>query len=65
MNKRQARKILNPNGFHWVWYKNRVGMWSLAPKNAPLYFKACRVLSIKPYYDSEWLKLIGQFRKED
>lgn len=65
MNRRIAKKILNPDGFHWSWYKNRVGMRSLAPVNAPLYFKACRTLGRKPYYDSAWLKLIGQFRNRE
>lgn len=65
MNRRIAKKILNRDGFHWSWYRNDSGLWSLAPINARLYFKACKKLKItQPYYDAEWLKLIDGFRKK-
>lgn len=63
MKKRIARKILNTDGFHWKWYwRNR--LWSLAPIHSALYYKACRTLHEKPYYDKEWLSKIQKWRKE-
>ena len=64
MNRRIAKKILNFNSFHWSWYRNDSELWSLAPINARLYFKACKKLKKKPYYDAEWLNLIAGFRKK-
>ncbi|MGN0929937.1 MAG: hypothetical protein ACI4N3_04830 [Alphaproteobacteria bacterium] len=64
MNRRTAKKILNRDGFHWSWYRNDCGLWSLTPLNAKLYFKACKKLKRNPYYDAEWLKLIEGFRKK-
>lgn len=63
MKKRIARKILNTDGFHWKWYwRNR--LWSLAPIHSALYYKACKTLHEKPYYDKEWLSKIQKWRKE-
>lgn len=64
MKKRIAWKILNPDGFHWDWYKNRGGMWSLAPIHPALYYKVCKTVHLKPYYDKEWLSKIQKWRKE-
>ena len=63
MNKRIARKILNPNSFHWQWYE-RNGLRSIAPIHPYLYYKACRTLHRKPYYDTEWLKNIQKWRNK-
>ncbi len=64
MKKRIAMKILNPESFHWQWYYRSGILWSLAPIHTKLYFKACRRLHQKPYYDREWLKNIQKWRKE-
>lgn len=64
MKKRIAKKILNQNSIHWDWYYNDNGLWSIYPKNPSRFFKACKRLHIKPYYDMEWLKLIKDFRRK-
>jgi len=61
MKKRIANKILNIHGFHWHWYA-RNGLISLAPIHPNLYYKACKRLHQKPYYDREWLNNIKQWR---
>ncbi len=63
MNKRIARKVLNQDGFHWGWYK-RGALISLAPIHSELYFRACKRLHEKPYYDRTWLAKIQRWRKE-
>jgi hypothetical protein len=56
MKTRIAKKILEPTLLHFFWYGT--SLLSLAPRNPQRYFKAHKVLHKKPYYDSEWLKLI-------
>lgn len=59
MKKRIARKIVDPYGIHWGWYKSRsADLWQKAPLDYNRYRNACKSMHKKPYYDTEWYSMI-------